>query len=295
MRGDCYGEGWRSSRRARGARRRVRERKQQRDRVHSTGCAHSSQHQQARPCPKGVQRCERLGGRLFTDTGESLFRNGAQPSVTQSSSLSPSRVQLIEAWLGLAGGGRSSQQAYYVYDELAQNPAHASQPSTVQVLVGKAAAQMVLGNYKEANQTLEQAEQLVSKICSTLMQDRSADNVFACVASGSEERGRPGEQGCSGAAPQSSSRKAPGGTSVSDRTSSLLFSGCLTQAFTPTDHYKPRIRSILCLPPTTSARQLSTKRPASSLSQRKHDVSRSKTAYKCIDRLTRCAATRMGA
>ncbi|KDN37991.1 hypothetical protein K437DRAFT_251559 [Tilletiaria anomala UBC 951] len=69
-------------------------------------------------------------------------------------------IQLIEAWIGLVQGGRSSQQAYYVYDELAQNPAQAGKPSTVNVLTGKAAAQMVLGQWKAAAATLEHAEKL---------------------------------------------------------------------------------------------------------------------------------------
>ncbi len=77
----------------------------------------------------------------------------------RSDSLSLHR-QLIEAWVGLTQGGRASQQAYYVYDELAQNPSQAGQASTTNVLVGKAVAQMVQGQWAEAESTLSQAEQL---------------------------------------------------------------------------------------------------------------------------------------
>lgn len=70
-------------------------------------------------------------------------------------------TQLIEAYIGLYSGGRPAQQAYYVYDELAQNPAQAGKPSSVGVLTGKAVAHMVAGNRAEAEKVLAEAAELV--------------------------------------------------------------------------------------------------------------------------------------
>ncbi|KAK0530395.1 hypothetical protein OC834_003327 [Tilletia horrida] len=69
-------------------------------------------------------------------------------------------IQLIEAWLGLSTGGRAAQQAYYVYDELAQNPSLAGSKNLVSVLVGKAAALAVQGKYAEADKVLADAAAL---------------------------------------------------------------------------------------------------------------------------------------
>ncbi|PWN94403.1 hypothetical protein FA10DRAFT_274336 [Acaromyces ingoldii] len=69
-------------------------------------------------------------------------------------------IQLIEAYIGLYSGGRPAQQAYYVYDELAQNPAQAGKPSSVGVLTGKAVAHMVAGNRAEAEKVLAEAAEL---------------------------------------------------------------------------------------------------------------------------------------
>ncbi|PWN42946.1 hypothetical protein IE81DRAFT_346933 [Ceraceosorus guamensis] len=69
-------------------------------------------------------------------------------------------IQLIEAYIGLHTGGRSAQQAYYVYDELAQNPEHAGKDASVNPLVGKGVAQLVLGQRNEATQVLADAEKL---------------------------------------------------------------------------------------------------------------------------------------
>lgn len=69
-------------------------------------------------------------------------------------------AQLIEALIGIYEGGRSAQQAYYVYDELAQNPAQAGKPSTVPSLTGKAVARLVSGEYADADATLTQAGEL---------------------------------------------------------------------------------------------------------------------------------------
>jgi coatomer protein complex subunit epsilon len=72
-------------------------------------------------------------------------------------------IQLIEAHIGIYEGGRAAQQAYYVYDELAQNPAHAGQASISTSLTGKAVARMVSSEYQEAASTLTEASRLVSE------------------------------------------------------------------------------------------------------------------------------------
>ena len=79
--------------------------------------------------------------------------------------------QLIEAYLGIYSGGRAAQQAYYVYDELAQNPSQAGQPSSVPSLTGKAVARMVSGEYAEADTVLTEAYDLVGILCCGMDQD----------------------------------------------------------------------------------------------------------------------------
>ena len=69
-------------------------------------------------------------------------------------------VQLIEAWIGLMRGGRASQQAYYVYDELSQNTSVANTPSVISSLVGKSAALAALDQQREGIETLQTAEAL---------------------------------------------------------------------------------------------------------------------------------------
>ncbi|EPQ28423.1 uncharacterized protein PFL1_04250 [Pseudozyma flocculosa PF-1] len=69
-------------------------------------------------------------------------------------------IQLIEAWLGLAQGGRSTQQAFYVYDELAQNPSAAGTHKSVVSLVGKATALAANGDVEGAKKQLDEAQQL---------------------------------------------------------------------------------------------------------------------------------------
>ncbi len=69
-------------------------------------------------------------------------------------------IQLIEAWIGLAKGGRSTQQAFYVYDELAQNPAAADTVNAVPSLVGKATALAANADFAGANKMLDAALKL---------------------------------------------------------------------------------------------------------------------------------------
>lgn len=69
-------------------------------------------------------------------------------------------IQLIEAWIGLAKGGRSTQQAFYVYDELAQNPSAAGTVNAVPSIIGKATALAANADYVGAGKQLDEALKL---------------------------------------------------------------------------------------------------------------------------------------
>ncbi|KAG5937916.1 hypothetical protein E4U53_008116 [Claviceps sorghi] len=62
-------------------------------------------------------------------------------------------VNLAESWVGLRVGGEKYQQAFYVYEELAQAPATAS----IRSLVSQAVCELHLGRLEEAQSALEQA------------------------------------------------------------------------------------------------------------------------------------------
>lgn len=69
-------------------------------------------------------------------------------------------IQLIEAWLGLSKGGRNTQQAFYVYDELAQTPSTAGTQNSVASLIGKATALAASNDVEAANKQLDEALRL---------------------------------------------------------------------------------------------------------------------------------------
>ncbi|KAK3325812.1 coatomer epsilon subunit-domain-containing protein [Apodospora peruviana] len=62
-------------------------------------------------------------------------------------------VNLAESWVGLRLGGDRYQQAFYVFEELAQAPA----TSSVRTIVSQAVAELHLGRTEEAQAALEQA------------------------------------------------------------------------------------------------------------------------------------------
>ncbi|EFQ28357.1 coatomer epsilon subunit [Colletotrichum graminicola] len=62
-------------------------------------------------------------------------------------------VNLAESWVGLRQGGDKYQQAFYVFEELAQAPA----TSSVVTLVSQAVAELHLGRTEEAQAALDQA------------------------------------------------------------------------------------------------------------------------------------------
>ncbi|UNI20591.1 hypothetical protein JDV02_006663 [Purpureocillium takamizusanense] len=64
-------------------------------------------------------------------------------------------VNLAESWVGLRVGGEKYQQAFYVYEELAQAPSTAS----IRSLVSQAVCELHLGRLEEAQTALEQALQ----------------------------------------------------------------------------------------------------------------------------------------
>ncbi|KAJ2975446.1 hypothetical protein NUW58_g8355 [Xylaria curta] len=64
-------------------------------------------------------------------------------------------VNLAESWVGLRLGGDKYQQAFYVFEELAQAPA----TSSIVTLVSQAICELHLGRVEEAQVALEQALQ----------------------------------------------------------------------------------------------------------------------------------------
>ncbi|CAK7218884.1 hypothetical protein SEUCBS140593_003705 [Sporothrix eucalyptigena] len=62
-------------------------------------------------------------------------------------------VNLAESWVGLRLGGERYQQAFYVFEELAQAPAS----SSVRSLIAQAVSELHLGRTEEAQAALEQA------------------------------------------------------------------------------------------------------------------------------------------
>ncbi|KAI3325979.1 coatomer epsilon subunit-domain-containing protein [Xylariaceae sp. AK1471] len=64
-------------------------------------------------------------------------------------------VNLAESWVGLRVGGDKYQQAFYVFEELAQAPA----TSSIVTLVSQAVCELHLGRFEEAQAALEQALQ----------------------------------------------------------------------------------------------------------------------------------------
>ncbi|KAI5927114.1 coatomer epsilon subunit-domain-containing protein [Camillea tinctor] len=64
-------------------------------------------------------------------------------------------VNLAESWVGLRLGGEKYQQAFYVFEELAQAPS----TSSIVSLVSQAVCELHLGRVEEAQSALEQAVQ----------------------------------------------------------------------------------------------------------------------------------------
>lgn len=69
-------------------------------------------------------------------------------------------VQYMEAWIGLVRGGRSTQQAFYVYDEMSQSSTIANTQNMAPALIGKAVAQAAQLDVPAASSTLQEAASL---------------------------------------------------------------------------------------------------------------------------------------
>lgn len=86
-------------------------------------------------------------------------------------------VNLAESWVGLRVGGEKYQQAYYVFEELAQAPSS----STSRTLVGQAVAELHLGRTEEAEVALQQALEK-----SPADADALANMIVLCTIAGKE-------------------------------------------------------------------------------------------------------------
>lgn len=64
-------------------------------------------------------------------------------------------VNIAESWVGMRVGGEKYQQAFYVFEEMAQAPG----TSATKSLVGQAVAELHLGRLPEAEAALQQAVQ----------------------------------------------------------------------------------------------------------------------------------------
>ncbi|KAK3899777.1 coatomer epsilon subunit-domain-containing protein [Staphylotrichum tortipilum] len=85
-------------------------------------------------------------------------------------------VNLAESWVGLRLGGEKYQQAFYVFEELAQAPA----TSSAQSLVSQAVAELHLGRTEEAQAALDQAMKKGSEYAA----DAIANQLVLSVISG---------------------------------------------------------------------------------------------------------------
>jgi coatomer subunit epsilon len=62
-------------------------------------------------------------------------------------------VNIAESWVGIRVGGEKYQQAFYVFEEMAQAPASTAPQS----LISQAVSEIHLGRYEEAEVALKQA------------------------------------------------------------------------------------------------------------------------------------------
>lgn len=131
---------------------------------HRFGRSYPPVYQPAGRRTEGVQCSTSMGGRLVVDSGAV----NCVILLSYHSHRFGNRFQLIEAHIGIYEGGRAAQQAYYVYDELAQNPAQAGTSSIVTSLTGKAVARMVSSEYDDAAASLTQAIELDPKSADAL-------------------------------------------------------------------------------------------------------------------------------
>ncbi|TGO87386.1 hypothetical protein BPOR_0230g00130 [Botrytis porri] len=100
-------------------------------------------------------------------------------------------VNLAESWVGLRVGGEKYQQAFYVFEELAQAPS----TSSTQSLVAQAIAEIHLGRLEEAEAALEQAfskdprnaEALANKVVLNTISGKDTSDLLSSLGSVSPE------------------------------------------------------------------------------------------------------------
>jgi len=88
-------------------------------------------------------------------------------------------VNIAESWVGLRVGGEKYQQAFYVFEELAQAPSTSAPLS----LISQAIAEIHLGRYDEAEAALKQAIDKDPK-----NEDAIANQVVLAVLSGKDPK-----------------------------------------------------------------------------------------------------------
>ncbi|TGO37114.1 hypothetical protein BHYA_0105g00050 [Botrytis hyacinthi] len=100
-------------------------------------------------------------------------------------------VNLAESWVGLRVGGEKYQQAFYVFEELAQAPS----TSSTQSLVAQAIAEIHLGRLEEAEAALDQAfskdpenaEVLANKVVLNTISGKDSSDLLSSLGSTSPE------------------------------------------------------------------------------------------------------------
>jgi len=100
-------------------------------------------------------------------------------------------VNLAESWVGLRVGGEKYQQAFYVFEELAQ----AASTSSTRSLVAQAIAEIHLGRLEEAEAALEQAfskdpehaEVLANKIVLNVISGKDTSDLTSSLSNTSPE------------------------------------------------------------------------------------------------------------
>ncbi|KAB8290180.1 hypothetical protein EYC80_011049 [Monilinia laxa] len=100
-------------------------------------------------------------------------------------------VNLAESWVGLRVGGEKYQQAFYVFEELAQAPS----TSSTQSLVAQAIAEIHLGRLEEAEAALEQAfskdpenaEVLANKVVLNTISGKDSSDLLSSLGNTSPE------------------------------------------------------------------------------------------------------------
>ncbi|KAI9871623.1 MAG: hypothetical protein M1830_002682 [Pleopsidium flavum] len=104
-------------------------------------------------------------------------------------------VNIAESWVGLRVGGEKYQQAFYVFEEMAQGPS----TSATRSLIGQAVAELHLGRLPEAEAALQQtmqndsrdAEAIANTIVLSVLSGKDITDLVSYVSSLLYLSGRP--------------------------------------------------------------------------------------------------------